>query len=323
MRGVFLDTDTLKLDELNTSALTATLDEWQLYRHTCAHETIERARSATVIVTNKVVIDADVIAACPALKLICVSATGTNNIDHAAAAARGIAVCNVSGYASASVAQHTFALMLALATRWHEYNRDVRNGEWSRASQFCLLHRPVTELAGKTLGIVGYGDLGQAVARLATAFGMQVLVAESRQHGVQPVAGETRVTMAELLPQCDVISLHCPLTADNQGMVNCDWLTNMKPGAWLINTARGGLIDEPALAQSLRDGHLGAAALDVLSVEPPPEDHPLLASDIPNLIITPHNAWISRECRQRLLDGVVANIEAHVGNGQVGRESPT
>jgi glycerate dehydrogenase len=311
MRGVVLDIDTLRPEDLSLTGLMSTLPVWQCHPATTPAETAARLADCQVVVTNKVVIGAAEMAAAPELRLICVSATGTNNVDLEAARQRGIVVCNVRDYAAASLAQHVFALLLAMATRWHDYAGDVRAGDWSRSPMFCLMHRPVVELAGKTLGIIGYGALGQEVARLATAFGMQVKVAQSFQ-GVS--AAEGRVPLGELLIQSDVVSLHCPLTTATDRLVNADFIAAMKPGAWLINTARGGLVDELALKQALCSGQLGAAALDVLSVEPPPPDHPLLDPAVPNLIITPHNAWISRECRQRLVDGVVANIRAwHAG----------
>jgi glycerate dehydrogenase len=307
MRGVVLDLDTLRPDDLSLAGLLATLPEWQCHPATLPGETASRLGGCQVAVTNKVVIGAAEMAAAPALRLICVSATGTNNVDLDAARQQGILVCNVRDYAAASLAQHVLALLLGLATRWHEYTADVAAGDWSRSPLFCLMQRPVVELAGKTLGIIGYGVLGREVARLAGAFGMQVQVAESLQG---TGAAEGRVPLSQLLAESDVISLHCPLTPATQHLVNAAFLNAMKPGAWLINTARGGLVDEAALKQALCGGHLGGAALDVLSIEPPPADHLLLDTAIPNLIITPHNAWISRECRQRLLDGVVANIRA-------------
>ena len=303
MRGVVLDLDTLHPGDLVLDGLQASLPAWQLYDRTQPAQLVERLHGAEVAVTNKVVIDAAAMAALPALRLICVSATGTNNVDLQAARQHGVVVCNVRDYAAASLAQHVIALLLGLATRWHEYAQDVRDGEWSRSPMFCLMHRPVMELAGKTLGIIGYGVLGREVARLAEAFGMTVLVS-----GV--AAQADRLPLQALLQQSDVVSLHCPLDGCTQQLVNEAFLATMKPGAFLLNTARGGLVDEAALKQALLGGRLGGAALDVLSVEPPPADHPLLDPAIPNLIITPHNAWISRECRQRLLDGVVANVLA-------------
>ncbi|WP_066962418.1 D-2-hydroxyacid dehydrogenase [Microbulbifer sp. Q7] len=304
MRGVFLDTLTMKLEELDTAALKNALDQWDFFETTSPEQAAERIANADVVITNKVVLDRQLIESAPNLKLICVCATGTNNIDLDAAAEKNIPVKNVTGYTGASLAQHTLALILALATRWHQYHADVRNGSWATSPVFCRLDYPVIELAGKKLGIIGYGDLGQKVAQLGQALGMDVLVAESFS-GAQKAG---RVPLSQLLAESDVISLHCPLTPATDQMVDAAFLAAMKPSAFLINTARGGLVDEKALLAALHNGDIAGAALDVLSVEPPPADHPLLADDIPNLIITPHNAWISRESRQRLLDGVVDNI---------------
>lgn len=304
MQGVFLDADTLKPDELQTDALLA-LAQWQWFPHTKPEQVVSRLQGASIVITNKVVLDAPTLSQCPDLKLICICATGTNNVDLSAAREHGITVCNVSGYARGSVAQHVFALLLGLATGWHRYHQDVQAGAWSRAGQFCLLDYPVMELAGKTLGVIGYGDLGQEVAGIGRAFGMDVQVAASLRDGVDEAG---RVPLATLLPRADVISLHCPLTAQTEKLVNNVFLNRMKPGAFLINTARGGLVDDAALLAALQNGQLGGAGLDVLDQEPPPADHPLLAKSLPNLIVTPHNAWISRDCRQRLLDGVVSNI---------------
>ncbi|MFI2812403.1 D-2-hydroxyacid dehydrogenase [Microbulbifer sp. JSM ZJ756] len=305
MRGVFLDTLTMKLEELDTSGLEASLEHWDLYESTAPEQVADRIAGADVVITNKVVLDRELIENAARLKLICVCATGTNNIDHEAAEERGIPVRNVAGYAQASVPQHALALILALATRWHQYHSDVVAGHWSESPVFTMLDYPVMELAGKKLGIIGYGDLGRKTAELGRALGMEILVAESFTG--EKKAGRT--PLGQLLAEADVISLHCPLTDETDKLVDREFLAAMRAGALLVNTARGGLVDEAALAEALENGHLGGAALDVLSVEPPPADHPLLAGDIPNLIITPHSAWISRESRQRLLDGVVANIE--------------
>lgn len=306
MRGVFLDTLTMNLEELDTSGLNNVVEYWDFFETTAPEETAERIENADVVITNKVVLDRNLIEGAPKLKLICVCATGTNNIDLDAARERDIPVKNVAGYTGTSLAQHTIALLLALATRWHQYSEDVNNGRWSQSPVFCRLDYPVMELAGKTLGIIGYGDLGQKVARLGEALGMRVLVAASFT-GEQKAG---RVPLEQLLAESDVISLHCPLTGETEMLVDQQFLSAMKPSAFLINTARGGLVDEAALVAALKGGGIGGAALDVVSVEPPPADHPLLAGDIPNLIITPHNAWISRESRQRLLDGVTHNIAA-------------
>ncbi|MDQ8037715.1 MAG: D-2-hydroxyacid dehydrogenase, partial [Pedobacter sp.] len=274
-----------------------------LHENTAAADTIARLQGASIAISNKVLIDAEVIAACPELRFIAITATGTNNVDKAAAATRHIGVANVTAYGTQAVAQHTFALLLALCNHLREYTRDAVNGRWSQSPSFCLSDYPVRDLAGSVLGIIGYGELGQAVARLAQAFGMQVLVAEGE---AGPAQGRT--PLPEVLARADVISLHSLLTPRTEKIINASTLAQMKRGALLINTARGGLVDEAALAAALRSGHLGGAGLDVLSVEPPPVTHPLLAADIPNLLITPHCAWVSRAARQRLLDTTVENI---------------
>lgn len=313
MTAVFLDRDSLHPDDLDFSALTAVCPDLVCYAQTAPADTAARLRTATIAISNKVDLTADVIAAAPQLRLIAITATGVNNVDLAAARARDIAVCNVTGYGTASVAQHTFALLLMLSNRLRDYSRDAVNGRWSASPAFCLLDYPVLELAGKTLGIVGYGGLGRAVAKLAEAFGMTVQIAARPG---EPVT-DGRTPLNELLPQVDVLSLHCLLTPTTAQLLNAERLARLKPGALLVNTARGGLIDEKALAAALRSGQLGGAALDVLTVEPPPADHPLLAPDLPNLVLTPHCAWASREARQRLLDGTAANIRAFLA-GQSG-----
>jgi glycerate dehydrogenase len=240
------------------------------------------------------------------LQLICVAATGTNNIDLDAAATHNIPVCNVHGYATPSVVQHVFTLLLTLTTRFNEVTSAVKRGDWSRSKFFCLLDYPVRELAGKTIGIIGYGALGKAVAHVAEAFGMQVLLAKRNHNDHRP----GRIALEELLPRVDVLSLHCPLTKETQGLIGADELVLMKKDAVLINTARGGLVDEAALVEALLQKKLGGAAVDVIEAEPPPDNYPLLEVSLPNLIVTPHVAWASRESRQRLLDEIALNIEA-------------
>ncbi|MFZ5654427.1 MAG: NAD(P)-dependent oxidoreductase [Pseudomonadota bacterium] len=308
MRGVMLDRDSLHPGDLDFSGLAATLAHWDWYPATTAAECAGRLAGSAVVVTNKVPLDRAAIAAATDLQLICVAATGVDNIDLQAARERAIPVCNVRDYGTAAVGQHVFALLLALATRWHQYAADVRAGAWSRADNFCLMHRPVTELAGKTLGIIGFGALGREVARLGAAFGMRVLVAASLRPDAVPEPG--RVPLAALLAESDVVSLHCPLAPQTAGLVDAGFLAALKPGAFLLNTARGGLVDARALRAALCAGHLGGAALDVLDAEPPPPDHPLLDPAIPNLIVTPHCAWVSRESRQRLVDAIAANVRA-------------
>ena len=306
MLGVFLDIDSLDRGDLDLSGLKAVLPEWRFFGHSCPEEVTGRLASAQVAVSNKVALEAAHFQALGDLRLVCVSATGTDNIDVAGAAARGIRVCNVRGYASPSVTQHVFCLLLALVTRLPEYMRAVRGGRWQGSRDFCLLDYPIGELAGKILGIVGYGELGRSVAKVAQAFGMHVLIAA--RPGSPEMEG--RVALPDLLPQVDVLTLHCPLAGNTRGLIGAAELAAMKPGALLINTARGGIVDEHALAHALKSGHLGGAGVDVLAVEPPGEDSPLLARDIPNLIVTPHIAWASREARQRLVDEVALNIRA-------------
>lgn len=305
-RAVFLDTASLDLGDLDLQPLHQAFGELVLHAASAPDQVAERLRDAKVAISNKAPINADTLAQCPDLKLILVTATGTNNIDLAAASARDIAVCNCQGYGTASVAQHAILLLLALATRLPDYQKAIRADRWQQATQFCLLDFPIVELEGKTLALLGHGELGSAVGRLAEAFGMRVLLGQLP--GRPPRAD--RIALDELLPQVDALSLHCPLTEQTRGMLGQRELDLMKPGAFLINTARGGLIDEQALADTLRRGHLGGAATDVLSVEPPKDGNPLLADDIPRLIVTPHNAWGSREARQRIVGQVAENAAA-------------
>lgn len=302
---VFLDHSSLDQGDLDLSALEQTFSSLTLHPSTHPEQVVERLQGASVAITNKVLLDAQTLEACPSLKLILIAATGTNNVDLQAAARLGIRVYNCQGYGTASVAQHCLALMLALATRLPDYQHAVRTGRWQQAEQFCLLDYPIMELEGKTLGLLGYGELGGAVARLAGAFGMQVLIG---QLPGRPSAG--RLPLAELLPQVDVLSLHCPLTEQTRHLIGAPELALLKPNALLINTARGGIVDEQALADALRRGHLAGAATDVLSQEPPRNGNPLLAEDIPRLIITPHSAWGSREARQRIVEQLGENAQS-------------
>lgn len=307
MLGVFLDRDSLDHNDLQFDELTATLPEWRMYEATEPHQVAERITDAQVVISNKVVLDEALLSSAAELKLIAVAATGTNNVDIAAATRLGITVCNVRRYATPSVVQHVFALLLNLSRHLDDYRQAVQRGRWQQSGRFCLLDYPIRELSGLKLGIVGYGELGEAVARAATqAFGMDVLLAQRPGAPAQ----QGRIPLHELLPQVDVLSLHCPLTDATRGLIGVNELALMKPDAILINTARGGIVDEPALAAALRSGKLAGAGIDVLAVEPPEEDSPLLAGDIPNLIVTPHIAWASRESRQRLTDQLAANIRA-------------
>lgn len=289
-------------------------DRWNCTVHqvTRPKDTLRRLEGHSIAVTNKVAIDEAVFASAGAreLRLIAVAATGTDIIDREAARKFGVKVCNVPGYATQSVSQFTMALILELATRANRYQQMVKNGEWQKSPVFALLNHPAIELSGKKLGIVGYGNIGQTVAQIARGFGMEVLVA-ARPGAEGPIpAGRTPVD--QLLRQADVVSLHCPLTPQTTHLINQASLALMKPTAFLINTARGALVDEEALIQALRERRLAAAALDVISREPPPPDHPVIlaAVELDNLIVTPHTAWSAREARERLLCEVQQNISA-------------
>lgn len=306
MKAVFLDHASLDQQDLDFSALQALFSELILYPQTEPDQVLQRIAQVDVVISNKVRLDAETLAQCPDLKLILISATGTNNVDLVQAERQGIVVSNCQGYGTTAVAQHTIALMLALSTSLLQYDQAVRRGDWSRATQFCLLDYPIVELAGKTLGIVGYGELGQAVAKLARAFEMKVIVAALPN---RPQL-DGRIALDQLLAQVDFLTLHCPLTEQTRNLIDADALALMKPTARLINCARGGIVDEQALAVALRQGQIAAAAMDVLSVEPPPADHVLLQGDIPNLIITPHSAWGSVAARQRIVEQMRENMLA-------------
>lgn len=306
MKAVFLDYESLDKNDLDFSALEAAFDELILFPSTSPAQLLERVQQIDVIISNKVVVDAATIQQCLNLKLILISATGTNNIDLIQARTQGIVVCNCQGYGTSAVAQHTLALMLALATSPLKYDRAVKQGEWNKASQFCLLDFPIIELEGKTLGIVGYGELGRAVAKLAEAFGMKVLIGSLPNRP----SDASRIPFADLLPQVDFLTLHCPLTEDTRDLIDAQAFDAMKPSAFLINCARGGIVNEQALADALRQGKIAGAATDVLTVEPPKDGNVLLADDIPNLIITPHSAWGSVDARQRIVQQMLDNVAA-------------
>jgi glycerate dehydrogenase len=300
MKGVFLDLASLDNDDLNMQPLRAVLEEWDLHPHTEAAEVAARLQGAEVVVSNKVILSREVLAKADKLRLICVAATGTNNIDLDAARELGIVVTNVRAYGTASVVQHVFALMLSLQRRIPAYQLAVRQGRWEQSKFFCLLDYPIEELGDKVLGIVGYGELGQAVAKTAACFDMEVRVAQRDPADTRP----DRVPLDELLAEADVLSLHCPLTEENRGLIGEAHLRCMKSTAILINAARGGLVDEAALATALRQGWIAGAGIDVLEQEPPKGTSPLF-NDLPNLILTPHIAWASRTARQRLLSQLV------------------
>jgi glycerate dehydrogenase len=317
MRTVFLDYATVSFQgDLDPAALQRAMPGLELRGHTAQQDVPAAMSGAGIVLLNKLRISRETIEHSPGLKLLVLAATGTNNVDLEAARERSIGVCNLRDYCTASVVQHTLGVMLLLNQRLREYDQLVRSGAWQRGDQFCLLDYPLRELAGRRLGIVGYGALGKAVARAATlALGMEVLVA-NRPDGTRQA---DRIDLDELLPQVDVLSLHCPLTPHTEGLLDAARLARMRPDALLVNTARGALVDSAALAAALRAGRLGGAAIDVLPREPPTGGDPLLAADIPNLIVTPHIAWAAREARQRCLDEMAANVEDYLRGGHRGR----
>ena len=282
---------------------------WVEHGETDESQVVDRLRDATIAICNKVALRENTLSQLPKLRLIAVAATGTDNVDLEYCRAHNIAVCNTRGYAVNSLPEHGLMLMLALRRNLIAYRDDVRAGRWSEAKKFCLLDHPIGDLRGTTLGIVGYGTLGRAMAQLGRAIGIEVIVAE-RKHATT-IRPERR-SFAEVLRLSDVLSLHCPLTEETRDLIGAEELGQMKRDALLINTARGGLIDDHALIEALKSGKLGGAGIDVLRIEPPREGNPLLEADLPNLIVTPHNAWASRQAMQTLADQLVDNLEGFV-----------
>jgi len=308
---VFLDRDTLDA-EIRPPAFE---HRWVNHGATRPEEVAARLGDATIAVTNKVPLRAEALEAAPRLRMVAVAATGTDNVDVDYCRRRGVEVANVGDYARASVPEHVFALALALRRQVVAYHDDVRGGAWQRSEHFCLLTHPIRDLRGSAFGVVGYGTLGRAAAELARCFGMEVLVAEHKGAG-RVRAG--RLSFEEVLHRSDVLSLHVPLKEETRHMVGRAELSRMKPTAILINCARGGVVDEAALAEALLEGRIAGAGVDVLSTEPPrggEGGNPLLAPGLPNLIVTPHVAWASREAMQALADRLVDNIEAFVLKG--------
>jgi glycerate dehydrogenase len=316
MHAVFLDFATVSYGgDLDPQPLYDALPGLVLYQHSGEQATDARLADAEVVLTNKVRISRERIAASPRLRLVGLTATGTNNVDLDAARERNIAVVNIRDYCTASVVQHVYALLLALTHRVREYDAAVKRGDWAVPEPSIAAGLPIRELAGRTLGIVGHGVLGAAVARVGEAFGLRVLLAN--RPGGSPQPG--RVALGDLLAEADVVSLHCPLTPATRHLIGAAELARMKPGAVLINTARGGLVDAQALVDALRAERLGGAGIDVLETEPPVGGNPLLAPDVPNLIVTPHVAWGAREARQRALAQLAANVADVLRGGSRGR----
>jgi len=302
---VVLDGYTLNPGDLDWAPLEQ-IGKLTVYDCTSPEQILERAKDADIIFSNKLKINAETIKQLPKLKCICVLATGFNNIDTKAARAHDIPVCNAVGYSTDSVAQQVFALILALINKAQQHNDTVRQGRWNECPDFSYTLSTITELAGKTMGIYGFGRIGQQVATIAQAFGMQILAKHKHpERDARP--GVEFVSLEELFSRSDIVTLHAPLTSKNKEVVNKELLASMKPTAYLINTGRGGLIQEHDLRQALENGTIAGAGLDVLSTEPPPKDHILL--NAPNCIITPHLAWASKEARQNLLDITVENVQ--------------
>ncbi|MBL6738049.1 MAG: D-2-hydroxyacid dehydrogenase [Litoricola sp.] len=317
MRAVFLDYQSMKPDELDFEKLAGATTEFVTHDATPPDSIVDRIQGFEVVILNKVKFLRAHFEAAPELKLILVSATGTDNVDKAAAKDHGVVVCNVTAYGTPSVSQHTLMLMLMIATQAERYRHDVQAGRWSESPMFCLMDYPIIDLAGRTLGLIGYGELGQAVGRLAEAFGMRVLV--MGREGVDYSDGSERVSFDTLLEQSDFVSLHGLLNEHTAQMMNRDAFRKMKPGSFLINTARGGLVDEDALCDALESGQLAGAGLDVVTTEPPAVDSRLLNCKHPNLIITPHSAWASRESRQRIVGIMQSNLEAFIEGAPINR----
>jgi glycerate dehydrogenase len=314
MHAVFLDYKTVDANDLDLGSIEALLPEVVVYSFSNQEEVLTRIEDAEVAIANKVVFDADVFARATKLKLICVTATGTNNIDLEAAKQSGVVVCNIRDYCTESVVQHVLLSILTLKHSSRDYSASMDNGDWQEGNSFSLLQHPITELSGKSLGIVGYGVLGQGVARAAAALGLNVLLCESFAKNNKSDQGLERISFETFLAESDIISLHCPLTDNTEGLFDENAFKKMKSSAILINTARGGLIDDHALIKVIEDKAIAGAAIDVLNQEPPDSDHPLMQKQYSNLIITPHIAWAAREARQRALDRIAENIEAFQNN---------
>lgn len=298
-RVVFLDVGSTSHNDLDFTRLNQACDTLQMWDHTSPAQLLAHIGDAEIIISNKVVLNRATLQTLRTqLKLICVAATGTNNVDLQAAKEFGIPVTNIRNYANQSLAEHVMAFIFALRRQLPAYQRALQQGEWCNSPHFCLLNYPMPQIVGSTLAIIGYGVLGKAVEQLARAVGMHILLAE--QPAKPPRAG--RVAFEEAIARADVISLHCPLTEQTRHLINAERLRQMQPHALLINTARGGIVDELALLEALQQGWIAGAGIDVLAVEPPTADSPLLQANLPNLIVTPHVAWASHPARQTLLD---------------------
>ena len=314
LKTVFLDYDTVSNGDLDTARLREAAGTLVLY-DSDESKIAERLDDAQIALVNKLELNRELLFGAPRLKLVALAATGTNNVDLIAARERGIAVCNVRAYCTASVVQHVWGLILSLTQHVYEFSRLAQDGSWTKDEAGAVLSHPIRELQGRIFGVVGWGELGRGAARVAETFGMRVMIANRR--GAAPSSG--RMDLDELLAAADILSLHCPLTDSTRGLIGARELALMKPDALLINTARGALIDGRALAAALKAGRLGGAGIDVLPQEPPMIGDPLLDGKIPNLLVTPHIAWAAREARQRCIDEMAANIRDFRSGGRRGR----
>jgi glycerate dehydrogenase len=306
MRAVFLDYATMG-PGLDIQPLRRFFTTFEAFDVTGDEQIAARIRDAEFVFTNKFRLTSALLSQAPRLRLIGLTATGTDNIDLDCAREHGIAVCNIRAYCTQSVVEHVFGVLLMLAHSLGRYDASVRAGEWQAAADFCILSHPIRELSAMTLGIIGHGELGRGVARVAEAFGMRVMV--SARPGATSI-GDGRVPLDTVLTESDAISIHCPLTDETRALFDAAAFARMKPGAFLVNTARGAVVDSQALVEALASGHLGGAAIDVLTREPPRRGDPLLDYRGANLIITPHIAWASNEARQNAIDELAANVEA-------------
>jgi len=310
MKAAFLDFATVRADGLDTGPLESLTTEFTAYEHTSAADIPGRLENCEFVYLNKVRLTRAAIDDAHALRFIGLVATGVDNVDLEAARERDIAVCNIRGYCTRSVVEHVFGVLLQLTRSINRYQVSVRLGQWQHAPNFCLLDHPIRELSAMTIGIVGYGTLGRGVADMARAFGMRVAI--MTRPGDETAKVDGRSSLDELLRTCDVISLHCPLTAETNGLLGRRELALMKPTAVLINTARGGLVDSTALVDALAEGRLAGAAIDVLAQEPPADGDPLLDYRGDNLILTPHIAWATAEARQNAINELAANVAAYL-----------
>jgi len=311
MQAVFLDYKTVDSGDLDLSPISDLLPELIVYENTKNEEIAERIKFAEIIIINKIDLDASLLSKAQNAKLICLVATGTNNVDLVSAKSLGIAVCNIKNYCTDSVVQHVFLSILALQHSLLDYQISLDQGAWQNSALFSLLNHPIAELRAKKLGIVGFGVLGSGVAKMAENFGMKVLIAESLdKNRVQKNDASHRINFNELVKESDFISLHCPLTDRTEKLFNQRVFAAMKNNAFLINTARGALIEDEDLILAIKNKEIAGAAIDVFDEEPPPLDHPLIRESFHNLIITPHIAWAAVEARQRALECIAENIDA-------------